>query len=72
MSSSTFKRQFEKNYKTSPIKWFQDKRLEQAAFLLQTKSKRPTDIFSTTGFENLSSFTQTFKQKFGITPKQFQ
>jgi AraC family transcriptional regulator, exoenzyme S synthesis regulatory protein ExsA len=72
MSSSTFKRNFEKKYKTSPIKWFQDKRLEQSAFLLQTKSNRPTDIFSISGFENLSSFTQAFKQKFGITPKQFQ
>jgi AraC-like DNA-binding protein len=28
MSVSTFKREFEKNFKNSPSKWFQDKRLE--------------------------------------------
>jgi AraC family transcriptional regulator, exoenzyme S synthesis regulatory protein ExsA len=72
MSISTFKREFEKNYQTSPIKWFQEKRLEHSAFLLSTKKRRPTDLYTEIGFESLSSFTQAFKQKFGTTPKQYQ
>jgi AraC-like DNA-binding protein len=72
MSVSKFKREFEKHFKNSPSKWFQDKRLEHSAFLLKTKSKRPSDIFEEIGYENLSNFIQAFKSKFGMTPKQYQ
>ncbi len=72
MSVSTFKRTFEKNYKTSPIRWFQEKRLERSAFLLSNKKIRPIDLYDEIGYESLSSFTQAFKGKFGTTPKQFQ
>lgn len=72
MSVSTFKREFEKNFNSSPSKWFQDKRLEHAAYLLKIKSKRPSDIFEEIGYENLSNFIQAFKTKFGVTPKQYQ
>ncbi|WP_298417754.1 AraC family transcriptional regulator [uncultured Kordia sp.] len=72
MSISTFKREFEKHFHESPIKWFQNKRLEHAAFLLQHNTKRPSDIFEEIGYENLSNFVHAFKTKFGVTPKQFQ
>ena len=72
MSVSTFKREFERQYQTSPIRWFQHQRLEHSAFVLSTKQKRPIDLYEETGFESLSSFTQAFKQKYGITPKQYQ
>ena len=72
MSISTFKREFEKNYQTSPIKWFNEKRLEHAAYILSNQSKRPIDIFGDIGYESLSSFIQSFKLQYGITPKQYQ
>ena len=72
MSVSKFKREFEKHFRSSPSKWFQDKRLEHSAFLLKNKSKRPSDIFEEIGYENLSNFIQAFKTKFGVTPKQYQ
>ncbi|WP_282079424.1 helix-turn-helix domain-containing protein [Aquimarina algiphila] len=72
MSVSTFKREFEKNFHSSPSKWFQEKRLEYSAFLLKNESKRPSDIFEEIGYENLSNFIQAFKTKFGVTPKQYQ
>jgi AraC-like DNA-binding protein len=72
MSVSTFKREFEKHFQSSPSKWFHDKRLEHSAFLLKYKSKRPSDIYEEVGYENLSNFIQAFKAKFGITPKQYQ
>jgi AraC-like DNA-binding protein len=72
MSISKFKREFEKHFNSSPSKWFQQKRLEHAAFLLKNNTKRPADIFELVGYESLANFSQAFKEKFGITPKKFQ
>lgn len=72
MSLSTFKREFEKHFQSSPSKWFQEKRLEYAAFLLKNKSQRPSDIFQEVGYDSLTNFIQAFKAKFGKTPKQYQ
>jgi AraC-like DNA-binding protein len=70
MSVSTFKREFEKNYAESPIKWFQNKRLEYAHHLLYKEQKSSSEIYFEVGYENLSSFIQAYKSKYGITPKQ--
>jgi AraC-like DNA-binding protein len=70
MSISTFKREFEKCYATSPIKWFQNKRLEHAHYLIHQEQKNASEIFYEIGYENLSSFIQAYKTKYGNTPKQ--
>lgn len=70
MSISTFKRKFQKQYHQSPSKWFQEKRLEHAQLLLQ--NARPSDIYEQVGYETLSNFTNAFKTKYGITPKQYK
>ncbi|SNR51278.1 AraC family transcriptional regulator [Flavobacterium sp. ov086] len=72
MSVSTFKREFEKHYSESPIKWFQNKRLEFAQYLLQQEQKNPSEVYFEVGYENLSSFTQAYKLKYGVTPKHHQ
>lgn len=72
MSVSTFKRKFEKNYSESPIKWFQNKRLEHAYYLLNQKHKKSSEIYFEVGYENLSSFIQAYKSKYNKTPKQHQ
>lgn len=70
MSLSTFKREFQKHYSQSPIKWFQNKRLEYANRLLQQNNKTASDIYFDIGYDNLSSFIQAYKAKYGVTPKQ--
>lgn len=70
MSVSTFKREFEKHYSESPIKWFQHKRLEHARYLLDQEQKNASEIYFEAGYENLSSFIQAYKSKYGVTPKQ--
>jgi AraC-like DNA-binding protein len=70
MSVSSFKREFEKHYAESPIKWFQNKRLEYAHHLLYKEQKSSSEIYCEVGYENLSSFIQAYKSKYGITPKQ--
>ena len=72
VSASTFKRRFTQIYKTSPIKWFLRQRMELAKDLLQHHHEKPSEVFYKVGYENHSSFTQSFKQTFGITPKEFQ
>lgn len=72
MSVSTFKREFDKHYHEPPIKWFQQRRLEHAAFLLEKRSKQASEIYEEVGYETLSNFIQAFKGHFGITPKQYQ
>jgi AraC-like DNA-binding protein len=70
MSVSSFKREFEKHYAESPIKWFQNKRLEYAHHLLYQEQKSSSEIYFDIGYESLSSFIQAYKSKYGITPKQ--
>ena len=70
MSTSTFKRVFKDQFDDSPIKWFTDQRLENAAYLLKQKRKRPSDIYEEIGYTSLSNFTQAFKIKYGETPKE--
>ena len=72
MSASSFKRAFKKHFQSSPGRWFQEKRLEHAAFLLKHKLKQSSDIYQEIGYTSLSNFTQAFKIKFGITPKRYQ
>jgi len=72
MSVSTFKREFFKLYHNTPMKWFNEQRLNHCAFVLKTKRNRPIELFEEAGYENFSNFVQAFKKKFGITPKQYQ
>ncbi len=68
MSLSTFKRHFIKEYKTSPGKWLQDKRLQKAKETLEQGNLKPSDIYLDFGYNNLSNFSVAFKNKFGFNP----
>lgn len=67
-SLATFKRDFEKIFHTSPGRWLQHKRLEQAYFLIKEKGKKPSDVYLEVGFEDLSHFSFAFKKEFGKAP----
>lgn len=71
-SLSTFKRRFLQLYGMPPNKWILQKRMEAAKNLLINHKEKPSEIYYKLGFENHSSFTQSFKKSFGITPKEFQ
>ncbi|MGM0588555.1 MAG: helix-turn-helix domain-containing protein [Bacteroidota bacterium] len=71
-SLSTFKRRFKEEYQTTPGEWIRQKRLQEAQYLLRSTRKNVTQVCYEVGFENVSHFVQSFKEKFGTTPKQFQ
>ncbi|WP_298954895.1 AraC family transcriptional regulator [uncultured Nonlabens sp.] len=70
MSLSTFKRHFIREYKTSPGKWLQDKRLQKAKETLEHDNLKPSDIYLDFGYNNLSNFSIAFKNKFGFNPSE--
>lgn len=69
-SLTTFKRDFNKAFNTTPQKWLTQKRLELAKFQLTEKKRKPIDIYFEVGFENLSHFSYAFKKEFGVTPRE--
>ena len=68
MSLSTFKRNFIAEYKASPGKWLQDKRLQRAKEVMESEGLKASDIYLDFGYSNLSNFSIAFKNKFGISP----
>ena len=69
-SLAGFKRDFQKSFGTSPRQWLQDKRLTEARYQIEKKSKKPSAIYLDLGFESLSHFSNSFKRKFGMTPTE--
>jgi len=71
-SLTSFKRDFAETFKTSPGTWLKNKRLSEAYYLIKKKSQNPRDIYLDLGFENLSHFYTSFKQKYGHTPAEIK
>lgn len=69
-SLSVFKRDFQDEFKTSPALWLKNKRLDYADFLLRNSPKNVAEIASEIGYESVSHFIKTYKEKFGVTPKR--
>lgn len=67
-SLATFKRDFEKIFHTSPSRWLQQKRLQEAYYLIKEKGRKTSDVYLEVGFEDLSHFSFAFKKAFGIAP----
>ena len=71
-SLSTFKRDFRKYYNQPPGKWLLQKRLEYSAVLLKNPALNVSQVAMDCGFEDLSHFSRTFKEKFGTSPVNFR
>ena len=67
-SLATFKRDFEKLFHITPARWLQQRRLQEAYYLIREKGKTASDIYLDLGFEDLSHFSFVFKKQFGVAP----
>lgn len=71
-SLSTFKRDFEKKFSTTPSRWLLNRRLQEAYYLLKEKGRAVTDIYLDLGFEDLSHFSFAFKKQYGLSPSELK
>lgn len=69
-SLSSFKRDFQKTFGSTPGHWLTQKRLEEAYFLLHNEKRKPNDVYVEVGFEDLSHFSYAFKKRFGKSPAE--
>jgi AraC-like DNA-binding protein len=71
-SLATFKRDFEKIYHTTPSRWLQQRRLQEAYHMIKEQKKAPSEVYLELGFENLSHFSFAFKKAHGIVPSKIR
>ncbi|AKD55781.1 helix-turn-helix domain-containing protein [Spirosoma radiotolerans] len=69
-SLATFKRDFEKIFHSTPSRWIQQRRLQEAYYLIKEKGKAPSDVYLELGFEDLSHFSFAFKKTYGLSPSK--
>ncbi len=69
-SLATFKRDFEKLFQITPGRWLQQRRLQEAHYLIKEKGKAPSDVYMDVGFEDLSHFSFAFKKLYGLAPSR--
>lgn len=66
--SKEIKKQIGRNF----MDLLQEKRMNQAAYLLRTTSLNVMDIALTVGYDNVSFFHRLFHKKFGLTPRKYR
>jgi len=69
-SLATFKRDFEKTFNKPPSRWLQQRRLQEAYYLIKEQRKTPSDVYLGLGFEDLSHFSFVFKKNYGVAPSK--
>lgn len=72
MSKYHFLRVFEQVIGSTPLKYRNNVRLEHAAEYLLEEKRSTEEIGTLVGYSSASYFSSAFKQKFGVSPKQYR
>lgn len=72
LSLSSFKREFAKIYNDTPANYIKTKRLEKATELLLVSSNPISAIAFECGFNDLSNFTKSFRDKYNVAPSKYR
>ena len=72
MSETAFSHFFKKQTQRSFTEYLIDVRIGYAAKLIIDSEKNINEICYESGFNNISNFNRTFKNKRGITPSEFR
>ncbi len=68
-SLATFKRDFSQIFNTSPNKWLQQQRLNEAYYMLRN-GRKVNDVYMDVGFKDMSHFSFAFKKAYGFAPSR--
>ncbi len=71
-SLSSFKREFQAEFRESPGKWLLQRRLDYSATLLRDSPMNVTEVAFESGFEDVSHFSRVFKARFGVPPMAYR
>ncbi|MCF0075560.1 AraC family transcriptional regulator [Dyadobacter sp. CY261] len=71
MSETKLKSLFKQTYGTTIYNYFQQARMEEAAFLLKKGKRSVAQVGYDIGFTNLSHFSRLFERHYGQNPKRF-
>ncbi len=71
-SLSSFKREFERAFETTPASWIKSRRLQESQTLLLHSDFNVSQVAYEVGFENSSHFVQSFRKAYGTTPMKFK
>ncbi len=72
VSPAHLRRYFQKNYRMSPKSWLVEQKLKRASILLKNSDKSISDIATSCGYRSISWFSQQFRERFGVTPKEYR
>lgn len=72
LSLSTFKREFQKQFRDTPANYLKDKRLEETQKLLLKTDLSVSEICYRVGFKDIAHFSRSFKQKYQVSPSAFR
>ncbi len=72
LSLRQFNRVFKATFKTTPAKYLESLRLDQARILISNKQFTIEQISQKVGFKSADSFRRAFERKFSITPSLYR
>ena len=72
ISQTTLKKNFQKTYGMPPYTYLKRKRMEKAAFLLQTTRYPILEIAEAVGYKNPSKFSKVFADMYGVCPREYK
>jgi len=71
MSETKLKQLFKQTFGSSIYNYYQEARMNEAAFLLKQGKQSVAEVGYALGFTNLSHFSRLFEKHYGLNPKRF-
>lgn len=71
MSETKLKQLFRQTFGNTIYNYYQQVRMEEAAFLLKDGRHSVAEVGTALGFSNLSHFSRLFEKHYGVNPKRF-
>src|SRR5499427_8878951 len=72
VSEAHFIRTFRDTFGETPHRYLQRRRVERAMFLLRETDRSVTDICLDVGFTSLGTFSRTFSEIVGLSPRDYR